>query len=56
MELVEDLGAKVNKYSSVDEYRNIFLEYRFRSLFDLSSNVSRTLTVSNNQVFFTFFK
>ena len=35
MELVDDLGAKVNKYSYVHKYMNIFLLYRSRSLFGL---------------------
>ena len=34
MELVEDLGAKVNKCSYMNEYI-IFLQYRSRSSFDL---------------------
>ena len=35
MELVEDLGAKVNKCSYINEYINFFLQYRSRSSFDL---------------------
>ena len=35
MELVEDLGAKVNKCSEIKEYINIFLQFRSRSVFDL---------------------
>ena len=46
MELVEDLGAEVNKYSQRNEYMNIVLQYRSRL-----STVSHSLTVSNNQVY-----
>ena len=35
MELVEDLGAKVNKCSYINEYINFFLQCRSRSSFDL---------------------
>ena len=35
MELVEDLGAKVNKFSYINEYINFFLQCRSRSSFDL---------------------
>ena len=35
MEFVEDLAAKVSKYSWVNEYMNNFLQYRSRSFFDL---------------------
>ena len=54
MELVEDLGAKVIKYSQITEYMNIFLlQYRSRSFFDLRIKQydSHSLTVSNNQVY-----
>ena len=36
MELVEDLGAKLNKCFKINEYRT-FLQYRSRSFFDLYS-------------------
>ena len=35
MELVENLGAKDNKNSKINEYMNMFLQYRPRSFFDL---------------------
>ena len=35
MEFVKDLGAKVNKFSYINEYINIFLQYRSSSSFDL---------------------
>ena len=35
MELVEDLGAKVDKCSYINENINFFLQYRSRSSFDL---------------------
>ena len=35
MELVDDLGAKVNKCSYINRYINVFLQYRSRSSFDL---------------------
>ena len=35
MELVEDLGAKVNKCSYINEYINFFLQCRSRSSIDL---------------------
>ena len=44
MELLEDLGAKVNKCGLINKYINFFLQYRSRSFFDRLS-----LTVSNNQ-------
>ena len=35
MELVEDLGAKVDKCSYINENINFFLQHRSRSSFDL---------------------
>ena len=35
MELVEDLGAKVNKCSYINEYITFLLQCRSRSSFDL---------------------
>ena len=35
MELVEDLGAKVNNCSYINEHINFFLQYRSGSSFDL---------------------
>ena len=35
MELVEDLGAKVDKCSYINENINFFLQYKSRSSFDL---------------------
>ena len=37
MELVEDLGAEVNKYSQINEYMNIVLQYRYGRLPSTSS-------------------